>query len=321
MGFNAANAMPKCVGEQSFEWKDCQGTFTFENGEEYVGEFNNGIPHGQGNYILEDGSIYSGGFKDGAKHGQGTFSYSNGEKYVGEFKDNKYHGKGTQTTTEGEKYIGEFIDGLRDGYSVIIFSDGMKYEGGFRNDMMHGKAIITYPNGKKVTEFFSKGKIVDTKLDVEEIEEKLKESDLRKLTSSGYQYFDGLNGFKKDIKKSAELWKLAADQGYAEAQYQLGISYIYGEGVKKDLAIAYMWIQISLMEHYRINHKSGLEDSYRKKEYILSNDKNLLNNNGMVNEAKNQLDDLYATMPSRDLIKGISLANSCWKRKFKNCNR
>jgi len=91
--------------------------------------------------------------------------------------------------------------------------------------------------------------------------------------------------------------------------------------LKEDLAIAYMWISNSLMEHYRINSKSGLTDSHRKKEYMLSNDKNLLNDDRMVNEAINQLDDLYASMPSSDLIKGISLGNSCWKSKFKNCDK
>ena len=40
-----------------------------------------------------------------------------------------------------------------------------------------------------------------------------------------------------------------------------------------------------------------------------------------TNEAINQLDDLYASMPSSDLIKGINLGNSCWKRKFKNCDK
>jgi|TARA_B100000809_G_scaffold186611_1_gene184789 hypothetical protein len=41
-----------------------QGTFTWANGDKYVGEW-----------------------KDGKKHGQGTFTYSEGMKYVGEYKD------------------------------------------------------------------------------------------------------------------------------------------------------------------------------------------------------------------------------------------
>ena len=197
-----------------------------------------------------------------------------------------------------------FIEFTNKSKQFVKYQD--EIEKNIKNGLSHKKAIAAVKKEEKKEE---------------KKEKKIDKSDLKKITTLGYQYFDGSNGFKKDIKKSAELWKLAAEQGYAEAQYQLGISYKYGEGVKKDLAIAYMWISNSLMELYRINSKSGLKDSHRKKENMLSNDKNLLNDDRMVNEAINQLDDLYASMPSSDLIKGINLGNSCWKRKFKNCDK
>ena len=200
-----AKAMPKCIGEPSFEWKNCQGTLTFNSEAKYVGEFNNGMPHGQGKYIAEDGSIYIGSFKDGAKHGQGTFSYSNGEKYIGEFKDNEYHGKGTQTTIEGDKFVGNFNNGLKDGYGVIIFSDGMKYEGGFKNDMMHGQALITSPDGKKLTYFFNKGNLVESKFDVEKIEEDLS----KEFRIAGILFEDSLlNYFTEDQIKEHSRFDL-----------------------------------------------------------------------------------------------------------------
>ena len=209
-----AKAMPKCIGEPSFEWKNCQGTLTFNSGAKYVGEFNDGMPHGQGKYIAEDGSIYIGSFKDGAKYGQGTFSYSNGEKYIGEFKDNEYHGKGTQTTVEGEKFVGNFKNGLKDGYGVIIFSDGMKYEGGFKNDMMHGQALITSPDGKKLTYFFNKGNLVESKFDVEKIEENLS----KEFRIAGILFEDSLlNYFTEDqIKEHSrfDLYKYKKDKKF-----------------------------------------------------------------------------------------------------------
>jgi len=202
-----------------------------------------------------------------------------------------------------------FVEFTNKSKQFVKYQD--EIEKNIKNGLSHKKAIAAVKKEDK-KELVKKEEKIKIKID---------KSDLKKITTLSYQYFDGSNGFKKDIKKSAELWKLAAEQGYAEAQYQLGISYKYGEGVKKDLAIAYMWISNSLMEHYRINSKSGLTDSHRKKEYMLSNDKNLLNDDRMVNEAINQLDDLYASMPSSDLIKGISLGNSCWKSKFKNCDK
>ena len=221
----------------------------------------------------------------------------------------------TRSITEGtlddklKEDLKLFIEFTNKSKQFVKYQD--EIEKNIKNGLSHKKAVVAVKKEEK-KEVIKKE---------EKKEEKIDKSDLKKITTLGYQYFDGSNGFKKDIKKSAELWKLAAEQGYAEAQYQLGISYKYGEGVKKDLAIAYMWISNSLMELYRINSKSGLKDSHRKKENMLSNDKNLLNDDRMVNEAINQLDDLYASMPSSDLIKGINLGNSCWKSKFKNCDK
>jgi TPR repeat protein len=46
-------------------------------------------------------------------------------------------------------------------------------------------------------------------------------------------HFDG-RGVAQDDKRAAALFKLAADQGYALAQYQLGGLHIYGCGVAQD---------------------------------------------------------------------------------------
>ena len=52
-------------------WNNCNGTYIWENGDKYVGEW-----------------------KNDKYHGQGTFTWENGDKYVGEWKNNKRHGKG-----------------------------------------------------------------------------------------------------------------------------------------------------------------------------------------------------------------------------------
>jgi len=40
--------------------------------------------------------------------------------------------------------------------------------------------------------------------------------------------------WKKNIKEAVKLWRLAADQGYAPAQYNLGNCFEKGRGVKRD---------------------------------------------------------------------------------------
>ncbi len=88
---NGAYALPKCVGSwSSATWNNCQGTYTFADGENYVGEW-----------------------KDGKRNGQGTNTFADGENYVGEFKNGKYDGQGTNTFADGENYVGELKDGKR----------------------------------------------------------------------------------------------------------------------------------------------------------------------------------------------------------------
>ena len=103
------------VGEHKDGKKHGQGTYVFNGpknmftrsyvytpGDKYVGEFKNDKKDGYGTYVwIEEEAIYVGEWKDGKRHGQGTFTYNNGDKYVGEHKDNKRHGQGTFTSVSG----------------------------------------------------------------------------------------------------------------------------------------------------------------------------------------------------------------------------
>ena len=91
-------SLPKCEGEDYKKWTSCVGTYTFSNGDKYVGEF-----------------------KDDKFHGKGTYTFANGNKYVGEWKNDKKHGKGTYTFADGRKYIGEWKNGKRYKKGTIIY--------------------------------------------------------------------------------------------------------------------------------------------------------------------------------------------------------
>jgi hypothetical protein len=49
------------------------------------------VLEGQGIYTLADGEQYSGEYKDGLKNGQGTLSCLNGDIYIGEFLDDEFN--------------------------------------------------------------------------------------------------------------------------------------------------------------------------------------------------------------------------------------
>ena len=66
------------------------------------GDCNNGY----GTYTYANGDKYVGEFEDGKPQGQGTHTCANGDKYVGEFKEGKRTGQATYTTADGTVYKG-----------------------------------------------------------------------------------------------------------------------------------------------------------------------------------------------------------------------
>lgn len=67
-------------------------------------------------------------------------------------------------------------------------------------------------------------------------------------------------GVAKDDREAVRWFGLAAEQGLAEAQFLLGVSYYRGEGVAKDRLRAYLWLNISAAQ--------GLEKASKGRESI-----------------------------------------------------
>jgi TPR repeat protein len=57
-------------------------------------------------------------------------------------------------------------------------------------------------------------------------------------------YFNG-RGVPQDYKEAIRLYRLSAEQGYAEAQYNLGVMYADGQGVAEDYAEAIKWLKLA----------------------------------------------------------------------------
>ena len=68
---------------------------------------------GYGTYVYDNGDRYTGNWSNGKLHGQGTYTFADGEKYVGEFSNSKRHGYGVYTWLDGSKYAGEWVNGER----------------------------------------------------------------------------------------------------------------------------------------------------------------------------------------------------------------
>ena len=61
----------------------------------------------------------------------------------------------------------------------------------------------------------------------------------------GLMYYHG-EGVRKDDKEAVKWLRKAADQGFAIAQHNLGVMYQNGEGVLQDYKKAHMWFNIAL---------------------------------------------------------------------------
>lgn len=76
----------------------------------------------------------------------------------------------------------------------------------------------------------------------------------------GDMYYDGL-GLPQDFKKAAAWYRRAAEQGHAEAQYKLGVLYGDGQGVQQDFKIAVTWYR-KAAEQGHASAQSNLGNMY-----------------------------------------------------------
>ena len=67
------------------------GTYVWDNGDKYVGEWKNNLFEGQGTFTFGpgewEGNKYVGEFKNGVQEGQGTFTYADGTTESGIWKN------------------------------------------------------------------------------------------------------------------------------------------------------------------------------------------------------------------------------------------
>ena len=57
--------------------------------------------------------------------------------------------------------------------------------------------------------------------------------------------YDLGNGVPQDYTKTSKWYRLAAEQGNARAQFNLGVMYAFGEGVAQNFTIAYILFNLA----------------------------------------------------------------------------
>lgn len=92
---------------------------------------NNFCKTGKGSYTYEDGSKYIGEFKDGEPMGYGVCTYSNGDRYEGFWKNDSPNGKGLLIDRNGKRLMAIWENGTTQKIideDVIVSSDNLKVE-------------------------------------------------------------------------------------------------------------------------------------------------------------------------------------------------
>jgi TPR repeat protein len=101
--------------------------------------------------------------------------------------------------------------------------------------------------------------------------------------------YDNGTGVAQDYKEAVRLYRLAAAQGDARAQSNLGTMYEFGTGVAQDYVRAHMW--------YNLGAISGDKD----------------------NKAPANRDSIAAKMTPAQIAEAQAIASKCQASKFKQC--
>lgn len=88
------------------------------------------------------------------------------------------------------------------------------------------------------------------KLNIEELRLKAEKGDSVAQTMLGVEYMKG-DQVEKDLDKAIEWWKKAAEKGYAEAEYKLGVCYHFGFGIKKSHKLARYWYEKAANQQHK----------------------------------------------------------------------
>jgi hypothetical protein len=149
----------KYTGEFKNGKLDGEGYMTLPLGRTLKGRFRDNSVF-EGTFTYPNGQVYIGQWEFLERNGRGTMKYADGRVYVGEFKSGLRHGKGIMTWLSGRRYEGEFVRGKRTGKGIMTYPDGRVYKGDFLDGEQSGSGVMTFPNGERLEGQFVDGKYV-----------------------------------------------------------------------------------------------------------------------------------------------------------------
>lgn len=123
----------------------------------YIGELNNGKPHGFGKHETDD-YIYEGEYVDGKRCGKGRYTSKKDDYiYEGEYLDNYSHGRGFITSSIGSKIEAEFVKGKMHGFYKSLHANGYVSMGQYVEGKKDGRWTFIRPDGSSYERIYENG--------------------------------------------------------------------------------------------------------------------------------------------------------------------
>jgi TPR repeat protein len=138
----------------------------------------------------------------------------------------------------------------------------------------------------------------------------------------GVMHYHG-QGVTQDYKEALKWHRLATEQGHANAQLNLAGMYYHGQGVTQDYKEALKWTQLAAEQgHANAQYNLGL--LYAKelgviKDYVIAH---MWFNIAVSNgneAAKTSKYEAESLMTSEQIVKAQELARECIKKNYKDC--
>jgi hypothetical protein len=126
----------------------------------YEGQWWYNTPTGAGTYTWNNGDKYQGEFLHGQRQGRGVLRSHRGWVYEGEWRNDKPHGKCTLTYGDGTVFSGSFVNNARQGEGQTTLKNGDAYMCTYKEDKVHGSVVYVFANGDKATGSFQHGRPV-----------------------------------------------------------------------------------------------------------------------------------------------------------------
>lgn len=150
--FKGVNSNPFSTSKQTgCIYGDCTngyGTYLWEDGERYVGDWLNDARNGHGINYYTNGDRFDGQWRDDYKEGNGTYYYADGTFESGTWVEGEKVNGGNYNpfAVETEEY-GCMEGDCYNGYGVYTWDSGAKYEGNWKNGDYFGQGTYYYANG------------------------------------------------------------------------------------------------------------------------------------------------------------------------------